>query len=89
MAQEDRVESARKIVVQRPPTYPELARRMNLQGVVKLLVTVAPDGAVKSVEIRGGHPLLANAAEIAVHEWRWAPAKAESKETVEMQFQRK
>ncbi|MGC2476483.1 MAG: energy transducer TonB [Candidatus Sulfotelmatobacter sp.] len=81
--------STRKIVVQTSPVCPDLARRMNLQGMVKLLVTVAPDGSVKSVEIRGGHPLLANAAETAVHEWRWTSAAAESKEVVEMRFQRK
>lgn len=88
-AQESPRVSTRKILIQKSPACPELARRMNLQGVVKLLVTVGPDGAVKSVEVRGGHPLLANAAEIAVHEWRWTSATAESKEVVEMKFQRK
>ncbi len=81
--------SPRKIVVQTSPVCPDLARRMNLQGMVRLLVTVAADGTVKSVDVLGGHPLLANAAEMAVHGWRWAPAAAESKEIVEMKFQRK
>lgn len=87
-AQENQHVSARQIVLQKPPVCPDLARRMNLRGMVKLLVTVSPDGSVKSVEVLGGHPLLANAAEIAVREWRWTSAAAESKEVVEMKFQR-
>ena len=89
MAQQDRIETTRKIVVRTVPVCPDLARRINLQGSVKLLVTVAANGTVKSVEVRGGHPLLANAAQLAVHEWRWSPAESESKEVVEMKFQRK
>ena len=68
------------------PDYPELARKMNLQGTVKLRVTVAPSGTVKSVETLGGSPLLVKAAENAIYKWRWIPTKEESKEHVEMRF---
>ncbi len=88
-AQEKQSESTRKIVARTSPVCPELARRMNLEGTVKLLVIVARDGSVKSAEVRGGHPLLAKAAENAVLNWKWVPAEAESRELVEMTFQRK
>ena len=32
------------------PVYPEVARRMNITGTVKLAVVVAPNGTVKSTE---------------------------------------
>jgi len=41
---------------------------------------------VKSVEIRGGHPLLAQAAAAAISQWKWEPANHESRETVEVNF---
>jgi TonB family protein len=88
-AQETAVDGRRKVVSQVVPDYPPLARTMNLEGTVKLLVTVSPNGTAKSVEIIGGHPVLAKAAETSVYKFRWAPAQQESREPVEMRFSRK
>lgn len=82
-------DSTRKIVSRAIPVYPELARKMNLEGSVKLLVTVAPSGTVKSVHTIGGNPVLVKAAEDSVSKFRWIPANQESSELVEMKFQRK
>ena len=76
----------RKILNQVIPHYPELARRVNLEGTVKLTVTVATNGSAKSVQAVGGSPLLIKAAEDAVHLWKWAPAPQESQELVVMRF---
>lgn len=59
---------------------------MNLAGLVRLRVTVAPDGAAKGIEVLGGNPVLAKAAQDAVARWKWAPAPHETKETVELRF---
>ena len=59
---------------------------MGLEGVVKVEALVASDGSVKSVEIKGGHPVLAQAAANAVRRWRWEPAAHESHEPVELKF---
>lgn len=85
-AQQEEVDAARKIVSRVVPNYPELARKMGLQGTVKMQVTVAPDGTPKLVEILGGHPVLAKAAENGVYKWRWIPTQRESKELVELRF---
>jgi len=85
-AQEVQPENSRVIISRALPTYPELARRMNLEGTVKIRVTVAPNGTVTSAETVGGSPLLVKAAENAIYKWRWAPTKLESKELVEMRF---
>jgi TonB family protein len=79
-------ESTRKIVTRISPQYPSLARSMNLQGSVKADVVVAPNGTVKSVEIKGGHPLLVQAAQNALRGWKWEPAPHETHEVVELKF---
>ena len=76
----------RKIVRKTDPRYPEVARRMNLGGTVKVIAVVAPDGKVKSVEPVGGSPVLIQAAQDAITQWKFAPAGAESREVIELHF---
>jgi TonB family protein len=75
-------EGQRKILNKEIPHYPELARQRNLTGTVKLAVTVAPNGSVKSMQTVGGNPVLLKAAQDAIYKWKWAPAAQESKELV-------
>ena len=60
-AQQD-VSTKRKLLEHEAPPYPNLARSMALQGSVKVEALVNPDGSVKAVDIKGGHPVLAQAA---------------------------
>jgi TonB family protein len=83
---QDHAENARKIVSQVEPQYPNMARSMNIRGIVKADVLVAPNGTVKSVEIKGGHPLLAQSAQNSLREWKWESAPHETHETVEVKF---
>lgn len=76
----------RKVVNRVTPSYPTIARNLNLSGTVKFEVTVTPSGTVKSVQLLGGNPLLGQSAESAVHEWKWEKADHESVEHVEVQF---
>ena len=78
-------ETSRKVVRKVDPAYPQMAKRINLGGTVKLVALVAPDGGVKKVETVGGSPLLVQAAESALTQWKYAPG-AESRETVEFHF---
>lgn len=59
---------------------------MNLTGVVRLQVVVAPNGTVKDTKVIGGHPILVNAAVDAVKKWRFEPASSESTGTVVVKF---
>ena len=68
------------------PVYPDLARRMNITGVVKVQITVATNGSVKTAKLVGGHPLLANAALDAVKKWRFETATQESTGVVQFRF---
>lgn len=80
------VEINRKAKVRVEPKYPELARRMNLTGVVKVQITVAPNGTVKSATLIGGHPVLATAALDAVRQWHFEVGSEESTGTVQFRF---
>lgn len=69
-----------------PPAYPEIAKHLRIEGVVKIEATVDSDGKVIDVKTLIGNRILAAAAEDAVRKWRFAPAPSESKETVEIKF---
>jgi len=68
------------------PIYPELARRMNITGVVKVQVTVEKNGAIKNTKLMGGHPILAGAAMDAVRKWRYESGSEETTGVVEFRF---
>ena len=76
----------RKIKTRVAPIYPQLARQMNISGVVKVQVTVAPNGSVKTTKLVGGHPLLANAALDAIKKWRFDTGPDETTGIVEFKF---
>jgi len=84
--QEDQPVGKRKVVNRIVPSYPQLARTMNLKGTVRIEAVVAPNGAVKSVAVKGGHPVLVQAAENVIQKWRWEPATHETHEPIEFNF---
>ena len=69
------------------PAYPELAKKMNINGTARIEVVVAPNGTVKEARIVGGHPVLAGAALEAAKQWRFEPAPTESTGVIEFKFQ--
>lgn len=76
----------RKVVQRVVPAYPELARTANISGTVRLLVMVAPNGTVKSIQALGGNPVLIKAAQDAVTNWKFAQATEETREPIELRF---
>ena len=85
-AQSEEVMGVRKVVSKVSPTYPEMARKLNLNGAVKLEVVVSPNGSVKSIHVLGGNPLLAQSAQEAVRGWKWEKSDHETTEPVTIQF---
>jgi TonB family protein len=79
-------EGKRKVKTKVAPTTPELARRMNITGKVKIEVVIAPDGRVKSSRAVGGHPVLVQSCLDAIKEWKFEPAPEESTQMVEFEF---
>lgn len=85
MAQGQQSSSLRRITRQVAPVYPDVAKKINLGGTVKVIAVVGADGDVKSVEPVGGSPVLLKAAQDAIAKWKYAPG-GESRESVELHF---
>ena len=79
-------EGKRKVKTKVTPVIPELARRMNITGKVKIEVVIAPDGRVKSARALGGHPVLVQSCQEAVKEWKFESAPEETTQVVEFDF---
>ena len=69
------------------PAYPEMAKKFNIAGTVKIEVVVSPNGAVKEARVVGGHPVLAGAALDAAKKWRFEPAGGESTGIIDFKFE--
>jgi len=76
----------RKPVASPDPEYPEIARRMNITGTVRMEIVIAADGTIKSVKVVGGHPLLVDAVEKALKKWKYAPAGSETTMQLDFKF---
>jgi TonB family protein len=76
----------RKAISSPTPAYPDTAKRFRLTGVVKVQVVIAPNGQIKEVKVVGGHPLLVNAVEETLKNWKYAPASGETTAQLEFNF---
>ncbi len=56
-----------------PPTYPQQAKAVRLEGIVTLRILVTAKGIVDQVEVVSGHPLLVQEAINAVRQWKFKP----------------
>ena len=83
---QDSVNGGRKILVKIQATYPDMAKTLQIKGTVKMEAQVAANGKVKSVAVKGGHPVLAQSAVDAVEKWRFEPAPHETREVIEIKF---
>jgi TonB family protein len=87
LAQDGGVDAAkRKVRTKIAPTYPVLAKRMNVEGKVKVAVTITADGRVKDARLVGGSPVLASAALDAARQWEFDLAPKDSTEVIEFEF---
>jgi TonB family protein len=68
------------------PTRPELAKKMNVSGTVKVEIVIAPNGTVKSAKALGGHPLLIESALDAVKKWKFEPGSEETTQVIAFDF---
>lgn len=55
------------------PSYPPLARQARIQGVVVLEAVINKEGAIETLRVVSGHPLLNQAAIDAVKQWMYRP----------------
>jgi TonB family protein len=85
-AQSNPVGPPRQVKISVQPMYSALAKRLNLNGVVRVEVQVAPDGKVKKAHVLGGHPVLAVDAEKAALLTEFEPGPKETTQVLEFRF---
>ena len=61
------------LISRTPPRYPSDAKQARIEGDVLLTAIIAKDGSVQQLDLKSGHPLLAQAAIEAVRQWRYRP----------------
>jgi protein TonB len=64
---------AAKLIRQPKPVYPQPAKQVRIQGVVKLHALISRDGTIEGLEVVSGHPLLVPSALEAVKQWAYQP----------------
>ena len=78
--------AGRKILKQVEAQYPAMLKKRGIGGTVRLRVTVKPDGSVRNTEVLGGSAILADAAQNAVMQWKFAPGSADTAVDVSIVF---
>jgi protein TonB len=56
------------------PVYPAAAAEQKAQGAVSFQATITKDGAVTNLKLISGDPLLSQAAQQAISQWKFRPA---------------
>lgn len=79
--------SDRKISSRTSPSYPDLAKKMHIHGIVRVEAVVRANGTVKSTRVLGGNPVLVDAAVDAVGKWKFEPSQNETTEIVQLTFE--
>jgi len=79
-------QQGRRPVSNPQPEYPDIAKKMNLSGLVRIEVVIGPEGEIKNAKVIGGHPVLADSSLRALKKWKYAPSTSETKELLEFKF---
>ncbi len=64
---------AAKLIHKVIPTYPPLGKAGRIQGMVRFTAIIWKDGAVRTLQLQSGHPLLVPSALDAVRQWVYRP----------------
>jgi TonB family protein len=76
----------RKLVYKVPPKYPRELKQNAIGGVVRLSISISPNGSVAKVSPIGGNPILVDAATVAVKQWKYVPADHPSTAEIQLDF---
>jgi len=85
-SQTAQTQSTRKAKSNPRPEYPELARKMKIEGMARVLLTISSDGSVVKVKELGGNPVLVDALAQAARKWKYEPADRESDIEIRYEF---
>jgi TonB family protein len=78
--------SLRKLVYKVAPKYPRELKQNAIGGVVRLSISISPNGSVGKISPIGGNPILVDAATLAVRQWKYVPAERPTTTEVQLDF---
>ena len=78
--------SVRKLVYKVAPKYPRELKQNAIGGIVRLSISISPNGSVGKISPIGGNPILVDAATLAVKQWKYAPADHPTTTEVQLDF---
>jgi TonB family protein len=78
--------SLRKLVYKVAPKYPRELRQNSIGGVVRLSISISPNGSVGKISPIGGNPILVDAATVAVRQWKYVPADRPTTTEIQLDF---
>ena len=76
----------RKLIYKVVPKYPRELRQNEIGGVVRLSISISPNGSVGKISPIGGNPVLVDAATVAVRQWKYVPADHPTTTEVQLDF---
>jgi len=79
--------SERQLLTRFEPQYPEALKQRQIGGTVRLELTISPKGAVQSVRLLGGNPVLDEAAVKAVKQWVYSVSPSTTTTEVSIPFE--
>ena len=76
----------RKVVYKVAPKYPRELKQNAIGGVVRLSISISPNGSVGKISPIGGNPILVDAATLAVKQWKYVPADHPTTTEIQLDF---
>jgi TonB family protein len=78
--------AVRKLVYKVAPKYPRELKQNAIGGIVRLSISISPNGSVGKISPIGGNPILVDAATLAVKQWKYVPADHPTTTEVQLDF---
>ncbi|MGA9812745.1 MAG: energy transducer TonB [Terriglobales bacterium] len=78
--------TVRKLVYKVAPKYPRELKQNAIGGVVRLSISITPNGSVGKISPIGGNPILVDAATLAVKQWKYVAADHPTTTEVQLDF---
>jgi len=79
-------ENQPKLLKKVVPAYPDILKKMNVSGTVRVQATIAADGSVKDVEARGGNAIFIDSVAAAVRSWKFVPGERQRTADITVSF---
>ena len=85
-AQAQNTPTLRRLIYKVAPKYPRELKQNDIGGVVRLSISISPNGSVGKISPVGGNPILVDAATLAVKQWKYLPADHPTTTEVQLDF---